>query len=128
MLAIGNLETSKTSALSVLLKWKKFHSQTIEMGRHWKNYTIFRIEGSGSKTDGFDNLNSIKGTAPKSHATFLPVIGDVDDFRSARQHAAYLGIVPGVSGSSETSYHGRIAKSGSKTARPFFRSLRRRNP
>lgn len=75
------------------------------------------IEDSGSKMDGFDNVTSVKGIGAKGASTLLSVIGNVNDFRSAKQLAAYIGIVPRVSDSDETSYHGRITKLGSKIAR-----------
>ena len=75
------------------------------------------IEDNGSKMDGFDNLKSVKGIGAKGAATLLSVIGDINDFRSAKQLAAYIGIVPRVSDSNETVHHGRITKLGSKIAR-----------
>ena len=75
------------------------------------------IEDNGSKMDGFENLKSVKGIGAKGAATLLSVIGDVNDFRSAKQLAAYIGIVPRVSDSNETVHHGRITKLGSKIAR-----------
>lgn len=75
------------------------------------------IEENGSDIDGFENLKSIKGIGSKGSATLLSVIGNVEDFRSAKQLAAYIGIVPRVSNSNETSHHGRITKQGSKIAR-----------
>jgi len=75
------------------------------------------IEDHGSKMDGFDNLKSIKGIGSKGSAVLLSVIGDVNDFRSSKQLAAYLGIVPRVSNSNDTICHGRITKNGSKIAR-----------
>lgn len=75
------------------------------------------IEENGSKMDGFDNLKSIKGIGSKGAAALLSVIGNIEDFRSAKQLAAYIGIVPRVSDSNDTSHHGRITKLGSKIAR-----------
>lgn len=75
------------------------------------------IEESGSKMDGFDNLKSIKGIGSKGAATLMSVIGNVNDFSSAKRLAAYIGIVPRVSDSNDTSHHGRITKLGSKIAR-----------
>ena len=75
------------------------------------------IEENGSKMDGFENLKSVKGIGAKGAATLLSVIGNVNDFRSAKQLAAYIGIVPRVSDSNETVHHGRITKLGSKIAR-----------
>lgn len=75
------------------------------------------IEDNGSKMDGFENLKSVKGIGAKGAATLLSVIGNVNDFRSSKQLAAYIGIVPRVSDSNETVHHGRITKLGSKIAR-----------
>ena len=75
------------------------------------------ISDDGSKMDGFDNLTSVKGIGAKGASTLLSVIGNVNDFRSVKQLAAYIGIVPRVSDSNEISHHGRITKLGSKIAR-----------
>lgn len=75
------------------------------------------IEDNGSKMDGFENLKSIKGIGAKGASILLSVIGNVNDFHSAKQLAAYIGIVPRVSDSNETVHHGRITKRGSKIAR-----------
>ena len=75
------------------------------------------IEDNGSKMDGFENLKSVKGIGVKGAATLLSVIGNVNDFRSSKQLAAYIGIVPRVSDSNETVHHGRITELGSKIAR-----------
>ena len=75
------------------------------------------IEDHGSKMDGFKNLKSIKGIGSKGAATLLSTIGNIHDFRSSKQLAAYIGIVPRVSNSNDTVCHGRITKNGSKIAR-----------
>lgn len=75
------------------------------------------IESHGSKMDGFDNLKSIKGIGSKGAAIMLSAIGNISDFRSSKQLAAYIGIVPRVNNSNETVNHGRITKKGNKTAR-----------
>lgn len=75
------------------------------------------IEDNGSKMDGFENLKSIKGIGAKGAATMLSVIDDIENFRSAKQLAAYIGIVPYVSNTNDTEHHGRITKLGSKIAR-----------
>ncbi len=41
----------------------------------------------------------------------------IENFRTSKQLTAYIGIVPRVSNSNETVYHGRITKQGSKIAR-----------
>ena len=75
------------------------------------------IEEHGSKMKGFENLISIKGIGPKGAAILLSTIGHVEDFRTSKQLAAYIGIVPRVSNSNDTVCHGRITKQGSKIAR-----------
>ena len=75
------------------------------------------IEEHGSKMKGFENLISIKGIGPKGAAILLSAIGHAEDFRTSKQLAAYIGIVPRVSNSNETVCHGRITKQGSKIAR-----------
>lgn len=74
------------------------------------------VEGNGSKMYGFENLKSVKGIGAEGAATLLSGIGDVSDFRSGGQLAAYIGIVPHAGDSHETVHHGRIARPGSKIA------------
>ena len=75
------------------------------------------IEDHGSKMNGVKNLKSIKRIESKGAATLLSTIGNIHDFCSSKQLAAYIGIVPRVSNSNDTVCHGRITKSGSKIAR-----------
>ena len=63
------------------------------------------IEDHGSKMDGFKNLKSIKGIGSKGAATLLSTIGNIHDFRSSKQLAAYIGIVPRVSNSNDHGLH-----------------------
>jgi transposase len=71
----------------------------------------------GKKLEGHESLISIKGIGERSSAILLSVIGNVKDFADENKLAAYLGIVPRVSDSNETIYHGRITKHGSKLGR-----------
>ena len=43
--------------------------------------------------DGFDNLKFLKRIGSKGAAILLSTIGNVQDFRSAKQLAAYIGIM-----------------------------------
>ena len=71
----------------------------------------------GKKLSGHKNLTSIKGIGDISATILLSAIGDVDDFGDDKKLAAYLGIVPRVYVSNETSQYGRITKMGNKIAR-----------
>ncbi len=71
----------------------------------------------GKHMKGHKNITSIKGIGDKSGTILLSVIGDINDFDSAKKLAAYFGIVPRVSASNETVHTGRITKRGSKLGR-----------
>ncbi len=75
------------------------------------------IASAAEAMDGYDGLISIKGVGPRAAAVFLSGIGNVDDFEDADKLAAYVGIVPRVSQSSETDNRGRITKRGNKLMR-----------
>lgn len=71
----------------------------------------------GRKVDGHKNLTSLTGIGDISAAILLNTIGDVNDFADDKKIAAYIGIVPRVSISNETSQYGKITKMGNKIAR-----------
>jgi transposase len=71
----------------------------------------------GKKLDGHKNLTSITGIGDISATILLNTIGDVRDFEDDKKLAAYIGIVPRVYISNETSQYGRITKRGNKMAR-----------
>jgi transposase len=83
--------------------------------------SIKKLEGAmqdaAPELPGYEGLTSIKGIGARSAAVLLSVIGDINDFDGANKLAAYLGIVPRVSQSNETSTSGRITKRGSKLGR-----------
>jgi len=71
----------------------------------------------GRKLKGHKNLTRITGIGDISATILLNTIGDVNDFDGDHKLAAYLGIVPRVYISNETSHYGRITKMGNKIAR-----------
>lgn len=71
----------------------------------------------GKKMDGHKNLTSITGIGDITATILLNAIGDIKDFTDDRKLSAYLGIVPRVYVSNETSQYGRITKMGNKIAR-----------
>lgn len=75
------------------------------------------LKGRGNKLKGHNNLTSIKGIGEISSTILLNTIGDINDFDGDHKLAAYLGIVPRVQVSNETSHYGRITKMGNKIAR-----------
>jgi transposase len=75
------------------------------------------ITDAGSKLEGHENLNSIKGIGRITSAILLSVIGDIDDFADEHHLASYFGIVPRVSNSNQTERSGHIHKRGSKLGR-----------
>lgn len=75
------------------------------------------LKDRGKKLKGHENLTSIKGIGDISSTILLNTIGDINDFDGDHKLAAYIGIVPRVSVSNETSHYGRITKMGNKLAR-----------
>lgn len=75
------------------------------------------ITGRGKKLGGHKGITSITGIGDMSGTILLNAIGNVNDFSDDSKLAAYLGIVPRVSVSNETSQYGRITKMGNKIAR-----------
>ncbi len=75
------------------------------------------LKTRGQNIDGHKNLTSIKGISDIGATIFLNTIGDINDFKSDKQLAAYFGIVPRVYVSNNTAHYGRITKMGNKIAR-----------
>jgi transposase len=75
------------------------------------------VADAGSKLEGHQSLNSIKGIGKITSAILLSVIGNIDDFPDEHRLASYFGIVPRVSNSNQTERSGRIHKRGSKLGR-----------
>jgi transposase len=75
------------------------------------------LKQRGQNLPGHKNLTSIKGISDTGATIFLNTIGNINDFRSEKQLAAYFGIVPRVYISNKTVQYGRITKMGNKIAR-----------
>ncbi len=71
----------------------------------------------GKKLDGHKSITSLTGIGDISATILLNTIGDVNDFADDKKIAAYIGIVPRVAVSNETSHYGKITKMGNKIAR-----------
>jgi transposase len=71
----------------------------------------------GRSRGGHKNLTSITGIGDISAAILLNTIGEVKDFEDDKKLAAYLGIVPRVQVSNQSSHYGHITKMGNKIAR-----------
>lgn len=75
------------------------------------------VSARGQQLPGHKNLTSITGVGDITATILLNAIGDVHDFPEAKKLAAYLGMVPRVAQSNETSHYGHITKMGNKIAR-----------
>ena len=75
------------------------------------------LKSRGEHIEGHKNLTSIKGISDIGATIFLNTIGDINDFKSDKQLAAYFGIVPRVYVSNDSAHYGRITKMGNKIAR-----------
>jgi transposase len=65
-------------------------------------------------------LISIKGITPLSALAFLSDVGDVRRFKTTRKMNAYLGLVPKLKESGDTSRAGRINRASRKTTRTLL--------
>jgi transposase len=65
----------------------------------------------------YHNLKSINGLGDIGTTTLSSTIGDINDFASEGQVAAYFGIVPRVANSNQTERSGRVTKRCNKLAR-----------
>ena len=118
---------SSKKALDVILTRKDidiasmFELKVIVKEIHSLTATIEEINKElkerGKELKGYKNLISITGIGDISATILLNTIGDVKNFSDDKKLAAYLGIVPRVHVSNETSQYGRITKMGSKVAR-----------
>jgi transposase len=63
---------------------------------------------------------SIKGITPLSALAFLSDVGDVRRFKTTRKMNAYLGLVPKLKESGESSHAGHINRASRKTTRTLF--------
>jgi transposase len=65
-------------------------------------------------------LTTLPGVGPVTSTTFKATVDEVKRFRSARQVAAYLDLVPRERSSGEKQQRGRITKSGDSRARTLL--------
>ncbi|MEW6171251.1 MAG: IS110 family transposase [Candidatus Omnitrophota bacterium] len=75
------------------------------------------ISERGKNIPGHKNLTSVTGIGDISATILLNTIGNINDFKDDKKLASYLGIVPRVYVSNETSHYGKITKMGNKIAR-----------
>ncbi len=65
-------------------------------------------------------LTTVPGVGPVTATTFKATLDDVGRFRSARQVAAYVGLVPREHSSGEKQHRGRITKAGNARLRTLL--------
>jgi len=79
-----------------------------------------------------ERLLSIPGVGPMTAMMMVAVIDEVGRFKSAREFAAYLGLVPSVKGSANVRMMGSITRSGCEMLRRYLihgaRAWMRYNP
>ncbi len=71
-----------------------------------------RIDSLASKREEYHRLQEIPGFGPIIAATVLAEVPNAGEFKSARQFAAYAGVVPRVRSSAGKAKHGKITKAG----------------
>lgn len=77
-----------------------------------------RIEQSSSRnTQLFSMMEMLPSVGPQTAMTLFYELGDVSRFRSAKQAAAYVGLVPRVADSADKHHHGRVTKRGNRELR-----------
>jgi len=76
-----------------------------------------RITTQFAEHAGYQRLQAIPGVGPTIAATILAESGGIERFRSARQFAAFCGLVPRVRSSAGKAKHGHITRSGPRDLR-----------
>lgn len=76
-----------------------------------------KIKESGQNLKGHKNLISIKGIGDLSAAIILNGVGDIKDFEDSKKLCAYVGLVPTVRDTGNTTRHGHITRRGNKILR-----------
>lgn len=76
-----------------------------------------RIAERCKADEGYQRLQAIPGVGPAIAATILAESPGIERFRSARQFAAYCGLVPRVRSSAGKAKHGHITRSGPRDLR-----------
>lgn len=76
-----------------------------------------RIAECFADHDGYQRLQVIPGIGPAIAATIVAESNGIERFRSARQFAAFCGLVPRVRSSAGKAKHGHITRSGPRDLR-----------
>ena len=76
-----------------------------------------KVKELTAKNELFHRLQAIPGIGPVIAATILAEAPHAKAFKTARQFAAYAGVVPSVRSSAGKARHGRITKSGPRDLR-----------
>ena len=85
---------------------------------HTQQRYMYRMLQKNAKEDPvIARLTTIPGVGPATAAAYVATIDDPHRFADGEKVASYLGLVPSVYESGETSYRGRITKSGDKLLR-----------
>jgi transposase len=71
-----------------------------------------RMIGIASKLPFYELLNTVPGLGPVLASIILAEVGNIRDFKDARQFAAYVGLVPRVRSSAGKARCGPITKAG----------------
>lgn len=76
-----------------------------------------RIAARMASDESYQRLQSIPGVGPAIAATILAESAGIERFKSARQFAAFCGLVPRVRSSAGKAKHGHITRSGPRDLR-----------
>jgi len=76
-----------------------------------------RVATRFADAEGYRRLQEIPGVGPVIAATILAETGGIERFQSARQFAAFCGLVPRVRSSAGKAKHGHITRSGPRVLR-----------
>ena len=76
-----------------------------------------RISARFAEDEGYRRLQAIPGVGPAIAATIVAESAGIERFKSARQFAAYCGLVPRVRSSAGKAKHGHITRSGPRDLR-----------
>lgn len=76
-----------------------------------------KLDDLAQKLPGYTNLKSIFGLGTNTIALLLITIGNINDFSSYKKLLAYIGLVPRVRNSNQSSHYGGITRRGNATLR-----------
>lgn len=109
LLEFGPLKVALHQITDEILKWKT-QEQELQTA----------LEVLAAEDGRFKRLQTAPGIGPMTALAMIAVVDDVGRFKSAKEFASYLGLVPSVSASANKRMMGSITRSGSEILRRYL--------